>query len=213
VNASLFFVVLILGSVAAAMFAYGKGKRIIAILFGVVAFFLVFGVAAWRDSLSSLIATPRALAIFGAILVISGIATWHEVVTCHMHHHVRTPVVAIVFGTSSALAIGSGTRLLRRLATTPAGASHALSAGIHQMQSGHAASHGHSATPLVIGVMILAVLVVVGMRHRRGRPAGSLSGPRRPAALPPGGKPIGSVSPAAAMANRPAVTSGRKGRR
>jgi hypothetical protein len=216
VKGPVFLAIFVFGGLGVTLWLYGHGKRPVAWLLGATSFLLVAAVPAWRNALASLTATPKGVAILAAVAVVGLLAFILEGVLAHKHHPVRTPVVAVVFGTAAALAIGNSTRILRQLAHAPAGTGHALTTTMHQIQSGHAAHAArtgaglHGSAVLVIAVVALLILIVVAVKIENRRP-------RRPAvsaarkggiarALGAGGKTSGGFPPA----SRPSLPAGQK---
>jgi hypothetical protein len=204
VNGSVFLLIIILGPLALALWAYEKGKRVIAWLVAAAAFLLVIGVPMWRDSLASLITTPRSLGILGGVTVVSGLAFWFEAIRGHKHHRTRSPLVGVVFATSLALTLGSLPRIIRQVTRSPRATSHALSRTMSQIQSGKAAAaisphQGH--TVLIAVAVALVLLVLMARRAEKRRKPGFAR-----AAIPAGG------GRGPAPSGRPSLPAG-KGRR
>ena len=201
INPSVLLLLAVIAPAAAGLWLFRHLRRTVAVLFAATAFLLVVGYSTWRDSLASLVTTERALAGLLFVAVISGLILAIMVHSARKprgagkphqdyHHHVWTPAVALVAGTSLALAIGDGINLLRQLSHAPAGTSAALAQAMTQINSGHAGQavpHSQGLTVVAIGVGVLAVLIFLarwhsgeGKRHRGGKPGG------KTAALPPG---------------------------
>ena len=169
---SLLLPILILGSLGISLWAYQRGKRSIAWLFGAVAFLLVIAVPLWRNSLASLVSSPKSLAVLGGLTFIGAIAFYFEAIRAHKHHKIRTPVIAIVFGTSLALAIGSLPRLLKQLTRSPGAAGHAMTQSMTQINSGqaaHAVPHQQAMTVVAIGIGAVLALIIAARRTPHGR--------------------------------------------
>lgn len=203
INPSVLLLLAIIAPVAIGLWLYKHLRRTVAVLFAVAAFLLVVGFATWRDSLASLVTSERALAGLLAVFGVSGLILGIHIHSARKprggqqhkdhHHHVWTPALAVVSGTSLALIVGEGINLLRQLQHAPAGTSGALSQAVTQInsgQAGHALPHGQGMTVVAIGGGILAVLIAAAHRYHSPRKPKA----RKPAAIG-GGTPAGN-SPA-----------------
>ena len=190
----------IAGAIAVLLWSYRKLHRITAWLFGLAAFLLATGLTPWTDALASLIRTGTGITALIIVLLAGGLGFHFEAILKHQHHRIRTPVIAVVFGTALLLAIASIRRLLSEAAKSPAQAGHAIAISVGRIKSGQAAhavsAHGHGYPALAIAAAALAALVLLGRKmdkrgrkmDKRGRGRGAV--PAVPAALPAGrGRP------------------------
>ena len=164
------------------------------LIFGAL-FCATLGVTIWLDALAGLVGTGPGVVILYLVLLLSGAGFLFEVLLRHMHHPVRTPVIAGVFGPTLAIAIGESARLLSRAARSPGRTAKAMGSAMSQIKSGQAAAAvapHQRIVVFVIGVVLFAAFIYAlhyaGTRFR-GTPrmarkkGGGRSGPL---ALPPG---------------------------
>lgn len=204
INPSVLLLLAIIAPLAVGLWLYRHMRRTVAVLFTATAFLLVVGVATWRDSLASLVTSERALAGLLAVVGISGLILGIHVHSARKprdgkprhkdhHHHVWTPAIALVAGTSLALTVGEGINLLRQLQHAPAGTSGALSQAVTQInsgQAGHAVPQGQGMTVVVIGIGVLVVLVFLARWHSgEGKKKGSGKSPAAIGSGAPGNSP------------------------
>ena len=182
----------VLGLLAIRLWHYHKMPRITAWLFGLSAALVTIGVTVWLDVLAGLATTGTGLTVLLGVLLIGGISWWFEGIRKHKHHRIWTPVLGIVFGTAVVLGIGEWSALSGQAAASPGQVSGALSQAVSQVRSGQAATAvppSHRALILLAGLGAVALLVILALRHERGKgkSAGGSALPaagRRPAALP-----------------------------
>jgi len=186
-------------SIAAGLWSYRKLHRVTAWGFGLAAFFLAAGLTPWTDALASLVATGAGITVLVIVAIVGGFGFHFEAILKHQHHRIRTPVIAVTFGTAIVLTIGSLSRLLRKAAESPSKTSDALGSAISRIQSGkaaHAVPAGHGLFVLAIGAAVLMALIMFGHKMENRRKGGGR----------------GMIPAAARPAGRPALPAGR-GRR
>jgi hypothetical protein len=166
---------LVAGAVGAALYAYGKLPRVQAILFALAAFGAAVGITEWTDALAGLVHTTGGLTALAAVMLVSAIGFWFEVIHKHKHHKIRTPVMSAVFATALVLSIGSVSALGSRGLLSPAKASAAFGNTVARIHSGQAAKAamampaGHRNMVLIIGAAVAAGLIILAARlERRG---------------------------------------------
>lgn len=187
-------------SVAAGLWSYKRFHRITAWGFGVAAVFLAVGLTPWTDALASLVATGTGITVLVIVTIVGGFGFHFEANLKHQHHRIRTPVIALTFGTAIVLTIGSLSRLARKAAESPSKTSDAFGSVISRIQSGkaaHATPAGHGLLVLAIAGALLIALIMFAARMEKRRKPGAIGGPAA------GRRPLGA---------RPALPAGR-GRR
>lgn len=188
-------IAVVLGAAAFALKAYRRLSWLTHLLIFGSLFCATIGVTIWLDALAGLVGTGPGVVILYLVLLLSGAGFLFEVLLRHMHHPVRTPVIAGVFGPTLAIAIGESARLLSRAARSPGRTAKAMGSAMSQIKSGQAAAAvapHQRIVVFVIGVVLFAAFIYAlhyaGTRMR-GTPriarkkGGGRSGPL---ALPPG---------------------------
>lgn len=192
----------VLGAAAFVLKAYRLPGRLGALLAGLTNYLIfgalfcaTIGVTVWLDALAGLVGTGPGVLVLYLLLVLAGAAFVFEVIIRHMHHPIRTQVIAAVFGPVAAIAWGESARLLSRAAKSPGQTAHALASSMSQIKSGQAAAAvapHQRIVVFVIGALIVAAFIYAlhyaGTRMRgtpriARRKGGGRSGPL---ALPPG---------------------------
>jgi hypothetical protein len=167
------------------LWRYKKGHRFQAIFLGLAAALFAISVVPWTDALASLTSSGTGLAVLVIVMIVSGFGFWFEAIRKHMHHRIRTPVLAITFGTALVLTIGNAARLVKEAATSPGKTTAALAHAESQIRSGHAAAlmpHQQALTYLAIAAGVVILLIVLAARMEKGKGASRGGMP----ALPPG---------------------------
>ena len=186
----------VFGATALTLRAYKRLPWLTHVLIFGSLFFGTIGVTIWLDALAGLVGTGPGVVILYLVLLLSGAGFIFEVLMRHMHHPVRTPVIAGVFGPTLAIAIGESARLLSRAAKSPGKTAHALASSMGQIRSGQAAAAVAPHQRIIVfalGVLVFAgfiyALHYAGTRFkglpRTSRKKGG-SRQQGPLALPPG---------------------------
>jgi hypothetical protein len=171
--------------------------RVVAALFMFAAVMATAGIGPWTQALASVIATGPGLVVLLVILIIASLIVWREVVRKRGHHHVRSPLVAMIFGVTGLLAWGALGRIGALAAKAPGNATAALGQAMAVIHSGAvhhsgrparaAAAAGSAAHELPIlgaGIAVIVGLGVLGTKlHNSGR--NTSRGRGRPTGPPP----------------------------
>ena len=189
-------IAVVLGAAAFALKAYRRLSWLTHLLIFGSLFCATIGVTIWLDALAGLVGTGPGVVILYLVLLLSGAGFLFEVLLRHMHHPVRTPVIAGVFGPTLAIAIGESARLLSRAAKSPGRTAQRMGSAMSQIKSGQAAAAvapHQRIVVFVIGVLVFAAFIYAlhyaGTRFRGtprmarkkggGRPAAGSAGDRR----------------------------------
>lgn len=186
------------------LWSYKKGPRFVAAFIGAAGFGFTIAIPPWRDALASVTQSGPALVILLFLTVGSGICFWFEAVRKHKHHRIRTPVVSATFGTVLVLAIANTDLMLSSLGKSFAKTGTTLHHTVAQVHSGAAArgvQPDHRMFILGVGLAILIMIVVVGIRMDKRKPGGGRG------MLPPG--PSGARPAARAALAAPRGRAGR----
>ena len=166
-------------SIAAGLWSYRKLHRVTAWGFGLAAFFLAVGLTPWTDALASLVSTGIGITVLVIVAIVGAFGFHFEANLKHQHHRIRTPVIAVTFGTAIVLTIGSLSRLLRKAAESPSRTGDALGSAISRIQSGkaaHAVPAGHGLFVLAIAAAFLMAMIMFGHRMEKRRKPGAIGG-------------------------------------
>lgn len=193
----------ILGIFAIALWHYDKLRRVHNALFIASAALLTVGITVWLDALAGLTATGTGLTVLMVILGLGAFVVWFEVIRKHKHRRIGTPAACVVIGVALVLGIALWHELLHKTAKSVPKTGQALAQAVYQVRTGNAAtalSPGEAHKYLLMGAGALLLLVILALRHERGKKGGGKSAP---AAITSGrGSSRGS--------GRPAITSGRR---
>lgn len=199
----------VLGAAAFMLKAYRRWSWLTHLLIFGALFCATIGVTIWLDALAGLVGTGPGVVVLFILLLLSGGAFAYEVLMRHMHHPVRTPIVAGVFGPTLAISIGESARLLSRAAKSPAGTAKALASSMSQIRSGHAAAAvaPHQRIVVVVIGVLIAAAFIYALHWAATRMRGTARVPRKKAGRP-GQKALPSGQQGS---HQPAIPSGRGG--
>lgn len=186
---------------ALARWRYGKTHKPPYWLLCISGFLASLGVPVWYQALGSLAANRAGL--FGLVVatMAAGVMFYHEGIRARNRHHVRTPIIGLVFGTALLVTISSFTRIVHQAANMPAGTSHALASAMTSIQSAHAGqlSLAHYGPILGGGLFVFVAVGFIAHRLAKGGKSGS-RGPARGSGAAPSlgggsGRPPSALSP------------------
>jgi hypothetical protein len=218
--AALAFIILAVGAV---LWAYERLSRIQAAFFAAGTGLAVISIPMWLDTLAAATSTGTGLTVLGIVFLASLIGFFFEVVLKHKHHHIRTPVIGGLFGTSAMLGTANLHRLLQSLGTSAKDTGTALGRARHQIKSGHAANalplnQQHVVAACAVIAVVALIIVAAVISKRRGPAPRSIAGSASRAGAQSvrrggGQRALPAPAPASGPPARRPVSSGRKGSR
>jgi peptidoglycan/LPS O-acetylase OafA/YrhL len=187
---------------AGARWRYGRKHKPPFWLLCAAGFLASVGVPLWYQTLASLAANKTGLFVLVLITLGTGIVFYHEGVRNRNRHHVRTPIIGLVFGIAALVTVASISRLVKQAAKMPSGTTHAVSSAMHSIGSAHAGKATTAHDLLVIGAGVVVAVAIGFIAHHLSRSGGTSRTPARSGAaappLPGGG------------AGRPPLPAGRR---
>ena len=179
---------LLTGLPGAGLWAFGRLRRLSAVLIAVTAALLAVAVPEWTGTLASLTGTTDGVIKLLAVLIVSGIAFFFEVIhtpkkktadgnklpaskSRSHYHRIRTMATASVFGTAVVVAKMRSADLSNAAKASPAVAKQALNAAAARVNSGQAAAavtgHQQQIVWLVVGLIAIALIVIMVQVEKR----------------------------------------------
>ena len=167
---------LLTGLPGAGLWAFGRLRRLSAILIAVTAALLAIAVPEWTGTLAGLTGTTNGVIELLAVLIVSGIAFFFEVfhtprkktrdgnalpaskVRSH-YHRIRTMATAAVFGTAVVVAKLRSADLSTAAKATPAMAKQALNSASVKVSNGQAAAAVSAHQRQIVWAVVAAVII------------------------------------------------------
>ncbi|HUY51306.1 MAG TPA: hypothetical protein VMV92_37315 [Streptosporangiaceae bacterium] len=206
----------VLGAAAFVLKAYRLPGRPGALLAGLTNYLIfgalfcaTIGVTIWLDAIAGLVGTGPGVLVLYIVLLLFGAGFVFEVVIRHMHHPIRTQVIAAVFGPVAAIAWGESARLLSRAARSPGQTAHALGSAMSQIRSGQAAAAVAPHQRIV--VFVIGALVVAAFIYALHYAGTRMRGTPRMARKKGGGRSAQQALPPGQGSQQAALTAGKRG--
>jgi hypothetical protein len=179
---------LLTGLPGAGLWAFGRLRRLSAVLIAATAALLAVAVPEWTGTLAALTGTTNGVIELLAVLIVSGIAFFFEVFHTprtktrdgntlppskvrHHYHRIRTMATAAVFGTAVVVAKLRSADLSKAAKASPALAKQALNEASVKVNNGQAAAavtgHQQQIVWLVVAVIVIGLIWLMVQVEKR----------------------------------------------